>query len=113
MEASYSSAQPNLHADVYVGAILPDGRFVSWVGNPQAPTPTLVAGAAPVPFLSNVVLPAATTVFQRTHSFAAVEPQGWYWLYGLIVAPGADPLDPHHWLNTYFFPLLVTPPVTR
>ena len=101
---------PVVHCDVYVGAIVPDGRFVSWVGDPQAPT--LVTSAAPIPFLADVTA-AETTSFRLNHSFTAVDPQGWYVLYGLVVAAGADPLDPHRWLDTSFFPLLVTPPVTQ
>ena len=40
-------------ADLYVGAILPDGRFKSWVGDPQAST--FVTGQAPVPLLAGFV----------------------------------------------------------
>ena len=90
--------------DVYVGASLPDGRFLSWVGDPQAPT--LVTSAAPIPFLADVTA-AETTSFNLLHRFTAVDPQGWYILYGLVVAAGADPLDPRRWIDTYFFPLLV------
>jgi hypothetical protein len=101
---------PEVHVDVYVGAIVPDGWFVSWVGGPQAPT--LVGSTSPVPFLANVV-PAETKTFRLAHTFATGEPQGWYWLYGLVVNAGADPLDPRSWIDTFFFPLLVTPPVPR
>ena len=92
------------HCDVYVGASLPDGRFVSWVGDPQAPT--LVTSAAPIPFLADVTA-AKTTSFRLVHRFT--DPQGWYILYGLVVPAGADPLDPRRWTDTYFFPFLVGP----
>ena len=92
------------HCDVYVGASLPDGRFVSWVGDPQAPT--LVTSAAPIPFLADVTA-AETTSFRLVHRFT--DPQGWYILYGLVVPAGADPLDPRRWADTYFFPFLVGP----
>ena len=103
----YTYAVP---VDVYVGLIQPDGRFASWVGDPRAPS--LLIGPAPVPLLAGVV-PSDVSSSQRVHQFGASDARGWYVLYGLVVDAGADPLDPHRWITTSFFPLLVTPPVTQ
>ena len=93
--------------DVYVGAILPDGRFASWVGDPREPS--LRISAAPVPFLANLTPVDAT--YNLNVRFSSTDPQGWYTLFGIIVPAGADPLDPDRWLSTSFYPLLVTPAV--
>jgi len=101
-------------ADLYVGAILPDGRFMSWVGDPQAST--FVTGQSPVPLLAGFVPEVGEQYFSRQLSFRAGDPQGWYVLYGLVVRPGANPLDPREWGGwnpTSFYPFLVTPPVTQ
>jgi len=93
--------------DVYVGAILPDGRFVSWIGDPQKPSVSI--GAAPVPFL--VKFTAVDATFNLNQQPSADAPLGWYTLYGIIVPTGADPLDPARWLSTSFYPLRITPPL--
>jgi hypothetical protein len=77
--------------DVYVGAIRPDGRFMSWVGDPLAST--FVTGQAPVPLFAGVVPTVGTRNFQRSLSFAAGAGPGWCVLYGLVVRAGANPLD--------------------
>ena len=99
-----------LPVDVYVGLILPDGRFASWVGDPRSPS--LSMGAAPVP-LATGAFPSDVTTSQRIQQFGASDPQGWYVLYGLVVSAGKNPLDPHHWISTSFFPLLLAPPVSQ
>ena len=102
---------PVLRYDVYVGAILPDGRFVSWTGDPHAAT--LVTGNAPVPLLANILPTSTPQYFQRYLSFTAGDPLGWHVLYGLAVRAGANPLDPREWAGwnaTSFFPVLVLPP---
>jgi len=68
MEALLSVQQVNtlLPVDIYIGVILPDGRSVSWVGDPRAPT--FVIRATPVPFLTNVV-PTETTVYRLPYVF--------------------------------------------
>lgn len=91
--------------DVYVGAILPDGRFASWVGDPQKPS--VSTGAKPVPFL--VSLTPVDATYNLNEQLSSTDQRGWYTLYGIIVPAGADPLDPHRWLSTSFYPLLVTP----
>ena len=99
--------------DLYVGAILPDGRFMSWVGDPQAST--FVTGPSPVPLLVGFIPKEGAQFFSRHLNFAVGDPQGWYVLYGLIVRAGANPLDPREWGGwnpTSFYPFLVTPPVT-
>lgn len=93
--------------DVYVGAILPDGRFASWVGDPQKPS--VSTGPAPVPFLVNFT-PADAT-YNLNQQLSSTDPRGWYTLYGIIVSAGANPLDPNRWLSTSFYPLLVTAPL--
>ena len=112
METTLSVTEfiPFLHVDVYVGAILPDGRFASWVGDPQAPT--LVTGAAPVPLVANVVPAATTYYFRPAYTFTAADAQGWYWLYGIVTRAGTDPLLPV-WIDVSFWPFLVSPPVTQ
>lgn len=96
--------------DVYVGAILPDGRFASWVGTPQAPA--VVTGAAPVPFILDVNLLEKSETAVRVE-FTATEPAGWYLLYGIVVTTGGAPFDPASWISTHFYPLLMVPAVTQ
>jgi hypothetical protein len=107
------NADSNAAVDVYVGAILPDGRFMSWVGDPLAST--FVTGQAPVPLFAGVVPAVGTRNFQRSLSFTAGAAQGWYVLYGIVVRAGADPLEPREWGGwnpAAFYPFLVTPPIT-
>jgi len=103
---SVEQVNPLLPVDVYVGAILPDGRSVSWVGDPR--TPILVMRTAPAAFLRNVV-PTETTAYLLPHTFAATDQLGWYLLYGLVVSTGKDPLEPINWISASFSPLLVRP----
>lgn len=103
---SAEPGNPVVPVDVYVGAILPDERFVSWVGDPK--TPELAVGALPVPLLTSV-LPTATMALRVGHTFMPADPHGWYMLYGIIVRAGAGPFDPSRWVNASFFPLLVHP----
>ena len=106
-----SRALPVVRYDVYVGAMLPDGRFVSWTGDPHAAT--LVTGNAPVPLLANILPSSTPQYFQRYLGFIAADPLGWHVLYGLAVRAGANPLDPREWAGwnaTSFFPVLVLPP---
>jgi len=93
--------------DLYVGAILPDGRFASWVGDPR--TPSVSIGTTPVPFLVNHTPEDAA--YNLNQPLSLTDPTGWYTLYGIIVPAGADPLDPNRWVSTSFYPLLVTPPL--
>ena len=92
--------------DIYVGAILPDGRFASWVGTPQAPT--VVTGAAPVPIILDVNLMEKSETAIRVE-FTATEPTGWYLLYGIVVKTGGAPFDPASWISTHFYPFLMGP----
>jgi hypothetical protein len=112
MEALLSVEQVNalLPVDVYIGVILPDGRFVSWVGD--SAMPTLVIRATPVAFLSNVV-PRETTAFRVPYILGASDPLGWYMLYGLVVSTDADPVEPSNWIRSSFFPLLVRPALNQ
>jgi hypothetical protein len=99
--------------DVYVGAVLPDGRFMSWAGDPFAST--FVTGQAPVPLFAAVVPAVGTQYFYRHLSFATGAAQGWYVLYGLVVRAGANPLDPREWGGwnpAAFYPFLVIPLAT-
>jgi hypothetical protein len=95
--------------DIYIGAILPDGRVASWVGTPQAPT--VVTGAAPVPFIVDVNLLEKSETAARV-DFTATEPAGWYTLYGLVVKTGGALFDPASWISTHFYPFLMVPAVT-
>ena len=95
--------------DIYVGAILPDGRFASWVGTPQAPT--VVTGAAPVPLIVDVNLLEKSETVVRVE-FTATEPTGLYLLYGIVVETGGAPFDPASWISTHFYPFLMGPAVT-
>ena len=97
---------PGPAIDLYVGLIDPDGRFVSLVGDPEAPR--LVASATPVPLLAEVT-PRFARRFSVRHTFAPAEPQGWYTVYGVIVRPREPFSDPKKWINASFFPLLVQP----
>lgn len=59
---------PALHwadaaVDWYVGLIAPDGRFLSFVGDPDAPT--LAAGATPVPLATEITVQSARYFFSR------------------------------------------------
>jgi hypothetical protein len=101
---------PVARYDVYVGAMLPDGRFVSWTGDPHAAT--LVTGNTPVPLLANILPSSTPQYFQRHLSFTVADPLGWQVLYGVAVRAGANPLDPREWTGwnaTSFFPVLVLP----
>jgi hypothetical protein len=95
--------------DIYVGAILPDGRFASWVGTPQAPT--IVTGVAPVPLIVDVNLVEESETAVRVE-FTATEPTGSYLLYGIVVKTGGAPFDPASWISTHFYPFLLGPAVT-
>ena len=96
--------------DIYVGAILPDGRFVSWVGTPQAPV--VVTGAAPLPFIRNVELLEKLDASVRVE-FVATEPAGWHLLYGIVVQTGGAPFDPASWISTHFYPFLMVPALSH
>ncbi|HMH50711.1 MAG TPA: hypothetical protein VK548_10790 [Candidatus Acidoferrum sp.] len=105
-----SSALPVVQYDVYVGVMLPDGRFASWTGDPHAAT--LVTGTAPVPILAGILPTTAPQFFRRYQGFTAADPQGWHVLYGLAVRAGANPLDPREWAGwnaAVFFPILILP----
>ena len=96
--------------DVYIGTILPDGRFESWVGTPQAPV--VVTGAAPLPFIRNVDLLEKSETSVRVE-FIATEPAGWHLLYGIVVTTGGAPFDPASWVSTHFYPLLLVPALSH
>jgi hypothetical protein len=107
------NADSNAAVDVYVGAILPDGRFTSWVGDPQGST--FVTGQTPVPLFAGIVPVVGTRNVYRQISFTGVAGPGWYVLYGIVVRAGANPLDAREWSGwnpAAFYPLLVTPPIT-
>ena len=109
-----ASAVPVVRYDVYVGVMLPDGRFASWTGDPHAAT--LVTGAAPVPILAGILPTTALQFFRRHHNFTAADPLGWHVLYGLAVRSGANPLDPREWAGSdaaSFFPVLILPPTQQ
>jgi len=72
--------------DLYLAAILPDGRFASWVGDPKSPSVTVEA--VPVPFLKNFTPVDASATYNLTQPLATADPTGWYMLYGIITAPG-------------------------
>ena len=106
-----SSPLPVVRYDVYVGTMLPDGRFASWTGDPHAAT--LVTGTAPVPILAGILPTTPPQFFRRYHRFTAADPLGWQVLYGLAVRAGANPLDPREWAGwnaASFFPVLILPP---
>jgi len=105
-----SNALPAVRYDVYVGVMLPDGRFASWTGDPHAAT--LVTGTAPVPILAGILPTTALQFFRRYHRFTAADPLGWHVLYGLAVRAGVNPLDPREWAGrnaAAFFPILILP----
>jgi hypothetical protein len=96
--------------DIYVGAMLPDSRFISWVGQPLGST--FVTGPAPAPLATAVFPEVGTQHAYRWINFSTGSPPGWYVLYGLVVRAGANPLDPREWIGwraASFHPLLVTP----
>jgi hypothetical protein len=96
--------------DIYIGALLPDGRLVSWVGTPQAPV--VVTGDAPLPFIRNVDLLEKSETSVRVE-FTATEPAGWHLLYGIVVTTGGAPFDPASWISTHFYPLLMVPALSH
>lgn len=98
----------NVRVDVYVGITPPTGESLSLVLGVDPRPSQLVASAAPRPLLVDV-LPTQPASFRAFYGLTAVDPRGWYTLYGLVVPTGADPLDPHRWLSTSFFPVLVSP----
>jgi len=101
------SADYNVAVDVYVGMVLPDGRFVSWVGDPLGSS--FVTGAAPAPLFAGVV-PSVGKYY--AHRWLTLTTPGWCVLYGLVVPAGANPLDPREWAGwnpAAFYPLLVVP----
>ncbi len=102
---SVTAASPVL-VDVYVGAILPDGRVLYWVGGPQALT--VVASAAPIPFLTKFAA-TETTTYTLRYDFTADNLQGWYWLFGVVTDAGQDLFNARWWSSTDFFPFVVTP----
>jgi hypothetical protein len=105
-----ANADSNLAVDVYVGMILPDGRFMSWVGDPHGST--FVTGPAPAPLFSGVVPSVGT---YHAYRWLTLATPGWCVLYGLVVRAGANPLDPREWAGwnpAAFYPLLVVPVTT-
>ena len=100
---------PIFWVDIYVGVRAPDGRFLSLVGDPKAPS--LVPSPAPVPWLVGVDVDGFQQ-FTAPLSFTARAPQGWHALYGVIVESGTSFHDPVNWISASFFPLLVHPDAT-
>lgn len=82
--------------DIYLGAILPDGTFVSF----KQMSPGVISATAvssPIPFLANVTLTQA--VVPISHTFTGAEPVGTYQMYAAFVIPGSDPLLPENQLG--------------
>ena len=100
-------------SDVYVVILSPDGQATSLLVNQAPPflnvVPALVTGP-PVPLLANIILDKDAGGRLLIPNFAAGGQQGWYVIFGLIVAAGRDPGDPKQWASASFFPLLVTAP---
>jgi hypothetical protein len=93
--------------DVYVGVVPPGGESLSWVAG-KFGWPSLTSSAEPLPYL--VSFPIYSGTHKLLYRAPAADARGWHTLYGLIVPPGADPLDPQRWISSSFFPFLVTPP---
>ena len=101
------NADSNLAVDIYMGIVLPDGRFMSWVGDPHSAT--FVTGPTPAPLFAGVVPSVGTYPAYRWLTLAT---PGWCVLYGIVVRAGANPLDPREWVGwnpAVFYPLLVVP----
>jgi hypothetical protein len=108
MEATITVTVPDpwgVRLDVYLGVVPPDGGPLSWVRG-QFDFPTLTGSAVPVPYLKNVPLFSGT--YRQLYRAPAAEIQGWHTLYGVIVPPGADPLDPRQWISSSFARFLIT-----
>jgi hypothetical protein len=82
--------------DIYLGAIPPDGTFVSF----KEMSPGVISATAdssPVPFLANVPLTQEFVPFSYT--FTGAEPVGAYLMYAALVIPGRNPLFPENQLD--------------
>src|SRR5262249_32259051 len=91
----YLAAAPPT-VDIYLGALLPDdATFLSLVSSSGINVP--VTGRAPVPYLANVPLLAATTSFP--YLFNGAEAAGSYLTYALIARADSDPLVPANQLS--------------
>lgn len=106
IEATLTVPDPGgVRLDVYLGVVPPDGEPLSWVRG-QFDFPRLTASAAPVPYLVNI--PVSSGTYKLLYRAPAADAEGWHTLYGLIVPPGGDPLDPRRWISSSFVPFLVT-----
>jgi hypothetical protein len=95
--------------DVYVGIVPPGGEPLSWVPSQLGyDWPTLALTAPPRPLIVNFAIFSGTR--KLLYRAPAADVEGWHTLYGLIVPPGADPLDPQRWISSSFYPFLVTAP---
>jgi hypothetical protein len=108
LEAKLTIPDPgSARLDVYLGVVPPGGELLSWVRG-QFDFPRLTANAAPVPYLVN--FPVSSFTYRVLYRAPAADAEGWHTLYGLVVPPGADPLDPQRWISSSFYPFLVTAP---
>jgi hypothetical protein len=97
-EATATPGSGSVVADIYLGALLPDGvTFLSLV-QAASGSVTVVVGSSPVPFLSNTSLSQPTLV-PFSYTFLGVEPPGSYFAFAGLAVPGADPVDPANQLS--------------
>jgi virginiamycin B lyase len=95
-QATLTPGSTPTQVDIYLGAIPPDGTFVSF----KEMSPGVISATAdssPVPFLANVPLTQEFVPFSYT--FTGAEPVGAYLMYAALVIPGRNPLFPENQLD--------------
>jgi hypothetical protein len=95
-------------ADFYVGALMPDGRYASWILGADGAA-VLVTGPTPLPYMAHVLLETEPSPPYFQCLFSGTEPIGFYLAFALLVVPGADSLDTRNWIAVSTVPFTFNP----
>jgi len=92
-EATITPGSMSVLADVYLGALLPDGITVLSLIEVSSGGMAVVVGSSPVPFLRNTSL-SQPAVVPFSYAFLGSEPVGAYFAFAGSAVPGTDPVNP-------------------
>ncbi len=97
-EATMTPGSMSVPADIYLGALLPDGvTFLSLVQVSPGGM-AVVVGSSPIPFLRNTSL-SQPAVVPFLYTFLGSEPAGTYFAFAGVAVSGTDPLNPANQLS--------------